>query len=65
MSGFISGIGFSGKGVFDLYNYFANNDSSSLGEGLEDLSFGVSLFSNASAWYIRDSNPKLLDKKPL
>lgn len=61
----IAGIGFAGKGVFDLYNYFVNNDSSSLSEGLENLDLGISLVSNSSAWYIRDSDPKLLDKKPL
>ena len=61
----ISGIGFTGKSVFDLYNSFANNDSSSLSEGLENLSLGISLVSNSSAWYIRDSNPKVLDKKSL
>ena len=61
----IAGIGFAGKGIFDLYNYFANNDSSALSEGLEDLNLGISLVSNASAWFIRDSNTKLLHKKPL
>ena len=60
----IAGIGFAGKGIYDLYNYFENNDSSSLSEGVEDLSLGISLVSNASAWFIRDSDPKLLNQKP-
>ena len=61
----IAGIGFAGKGIYDLGNSLINNDSSSLSEGVEDLSFGISLVSNASAWFIRDSNPKLLNQKPL
>jgi len=61
----IVGIGFAGKGIFNLYNYFTNNDSSSLSEGLGDLNLGIFLVSNASAWFIRNSDPKMLDKKPL
>jgi len=60
----IAGASFMGKGIFDLYNSFANQDTSSLSEGLGNLMLGTSLASNASAWYIRDSNPKVLDKKP-
>ena len=61
----IAGICFAGKGIYDLGNSLINNDSSSLSEGLEDLSFGISLVSNASAWFIRDSDKKLLNQKPL
>ena len=59
----ITGISLTGKGAYDLYNSLSNNDGS-LSEGVSNLSWGVSLFSNASAWYIRDSDPKLLDKAP-
>lgn len=58
----ISGIGFAGKGAYDIYNYFSKGDSS-LNDGVSDLLFGVSLMSNASAWYIRNSDPKLLNKQ--
>ncbi len=58
-----AGLSFAGKGAYDIYNYFSNNDGS-LNEGINNLLWGVSLFSNASAWYIRDSDPKLLDKAP-
>ena len=60
----ILGASFIGKGVFDLGNYFIGNDSSSLSEGLGNLGLGVSMASNASAWYVRDSDPKVLEKKP-
>ncbi len=60
----ILGASFIGKGVYEIYNSFANQDASSLSDGLSNLSWGVSLASNASAWYVRDSDPKVLDKKP-
>jgi len=59
------GAGLMVKGGIDLYNYFTNNDSSVSPEGVDDLFIGASLIANASAWFIRDSDPKILDKKPL
>ena len=58
-----TGISLAGKGAYDIYNYLSNKEGS-LSEGVNNLLWGVSLFSNASAWYIRDSDPKLLDKAP-
>jgi len=60
----IAGAGFFGKGLFDLGSYLVNNDSSSLSEGVNNLAWGTSMVSSASAWYIRDSDPKILDRKP-
>ena len=58
----ISGIGFAGKGTYDIYDYFKNGNPT-LNDGINNLIFGTSLISNASAWYIRDSDPKVLDRK--
>lgn len=60
----VAGISFIGKGAVDIYNYFANNEPSLL-EGIQNLSIGTSFVSNASATFIRNSDPKILDKDSL
>ena len=60
----VLGVSLIGKGLYDVYNSLANQDTSSLSEGLSNLTLGTSLASNASAWYVRDSDPEVLDKKP-
>ncbi|MEK6760842.1 MAG: hypothetical protein AABX93_02875 [Nanoarchaeota archaeon] len=58
----VAGISFAGKGAYDIYDYFKNGNPT-LNDGINNLIFGTSLISNASAWYIRQSDPKVLDKK--
>lgn len=57
-----TGVGLAGKGAYDIYNYFHNGEPT-LNDGVNNLLFGASFISNASAWYIRQSDPKILDKK--
>jgi len=59
----ITGISLAGKGTFDIYNYLSNNEPS-LSEGIKDFCFGMSLVFNSSAFYIKNSDPKILDKAP-
>ncbi len=60
----IMGASFAGKGFYDIYNYFSNYHPPSLSDGINNLLLATSLISNASAWYIRDRDPKILDKAP-
>ena len=60
----LSGIGLVGKSAYDFVNYFANGvpfDNSSLGS----FTLGLGLLSIASSQYLKDRNPKLLDKQPV
>ena len=53
-----------GIGVANLHNYFFEGDGSALPIGVQQMFLGAGLLSWSSAMYVRDSNPKLLDKKP-
>ena|SRR3989344_7405502 len=58
-----AGIGLIGKFGVDLFNYLTK------GEPMESnsytyLYYGFGLLSVASSMYIKDTNPKILDKKP-
>lgn len=61
---FISGAGLMAKGGFDLVDYTRTKNPESLKDALSEMSLGYSFFGNASSMYVRDSNPKLLDKTP-
>jgi len=61
---FAIGTGLVIKSGFSFYNHFINNELI-LEEGLSDLSFGIGLLGISSSEYIKDSNPKLLDKELL
>jgi len=54
-----------GMGVANLYNYFAEGDASALPMGIQQMALGTGLLSWSSAMYVRDSDPKLLQKAPL
>jgi len=61
---FIAGVSLLGKAVYDVGNSFFN------GEPLTNETFnfaggGLGYLSLASSMYLKDRNPKLLDKKPL
>lgn len=61
---FISGVGLIVKGGLDLMDYIRTQNPESLKESLFDMSMGYTLLGNASSMYVRDSDPKLLDKTP-
>lgn len=61
---FAAGVGLIGKFGTDLFNYIMN------GEPIDShrynyLMYGVGLLSLASSMYIKETNPKLLQKEPL
>lgn len=60
-----TGIYYTGIGISNFYQYFFNGDSSSIPTGIEQILLGAGLLSWSSAMYIRESDPKLLQKDPL
>jgi hypothetical protein len=58
-----SGVSQIGMGAVNIYNYFAEGDQIGLLNGVQQILLGTGLLSWSSAMYVRDSNPKLLDKK--
>ena len=60
---FLSGVGLVGKVGYDVYNYFANGESIP-GEDFNLVSLGLSNIGIASSMYLKDRDPKLLDKQP-
>ena len=61
---FVGGVGFMGKGAYEIASSIKTGDYSQMNEALFDLSFGYSLFGHASSIYLKDRDPKLLDKVP-
>ena len=62
---FALGLGFIAKGGINLINYIQNQNPDSLNNTLYELSLGYSLFGNASSMYVKNSNPKLLEKQSM
>lgn len=60
---FVGGVGLVGKFGVDLFNYVANGESMDE-NSYNSLTYGIGLLSLASSMYIKDTDPKLLDKKP-
>ena len=56
------GTGFVLKGLVGIGSYFINNDADSLGNGVLDIFLGYGFIGNASSMYVKDSDPKLLQK---
>ncbi len=61
---FLAGIVFLGKGIYDIANYFINNEPLHSNAALDIIS-GTGFLSFASSMYLKDRNPKLLNKVPL
>ena len=59
-----TGLAFMGKGGLELIDYFKTNNSTSLSNAIGDLSFGYGFVGLASSMYVKESDPKLLDKEP-
>ena len=62
---FLSGAALLVKGVVDMMTFAATKETEPLANALENLSLGYALLGTASSMYIKDSDPKLLEKKPL
>ncbi len=61
---FVMGTGLIGKGIYDVFDYVKTGNNDSLNSAFFDLSTGYSFFGLSSSIYIKDSDPKLLDKEP-
>ena len=60
---FLSGVGLLGKVAYDTYNYFANGEVIP-SDDFNLASLGLSNIGMASSMYLKDRDPKLLDKQP-
>ncbi|MDP3698554.1 MAG: hypothetical protein Q8R47_03125 [Nanoarchaeota archaeon] len=61
----VTGIGLMIKGMAHLVDYVQTKNPESAINSLYMCSFGYALIGTASSMYIKDSDPKLLEKKPL
>lgn len=61
---FAAGVGYMGKGIYDFVNSIVSGDIFGIGSCASDFGIGSSLFAMASSLYIKDIEPKLLDKEP-
>jgi len=64
-SSFLLGSGLILKGAFDLYQGISQDGPYSLDQTNEELSLGCSLITCSLSNYIRNSDPKLIDKDSL
>ena len=62
---FISGAALLVKGIIDMMTFAATRETEPLANALENLSLGYGMLGTASSMYIKDSDPKLLGKKPI
>jgi len=58
------GLYYMGKGAFELIDYLNSSNPESLSNGIGNLAWGYSYFGIASSMYVKETNPKLLDKQP-
>ncbi len=61
----ITGIGLMIKGFAHLADYVQNKNPESVTNAMYMCSFGYALIGTASSMYVKDSDPKLLEKKPV
>lgn len=62
---FVSGAALLVKGVVDMLTFAATRETEPLANAIENLSLGYAMLGTASSMYIKDSDPKLLGKKPI
>lgn len=62
---FASGAALFIKGIIDMMIFAATKEKEPLANALENLSLGYAMLGTASSMYIKDSDSKLLEKKPL
>ena len=60
---FLSGASLVGKSLYDFVNYFVNGEPIDY-TTCDTLMLGTGLLMVASSQYLKDRNPKLLDKEP-
>ena len=61
----ITGVGLMIKGIAHFVDYIQHKNPESAANALYMCSFGYALIGTASSMYIKDSDPKLLEKKPV
>ncbi len=60
----LTGLGLTGFGLYKAMSGFYNKDNQTISEGITNIKHGVPFLSVASCYYIKDADPKLLDKAP-
>jgi len=60
---FVSGGTLLLKGIFDMMMLAATKENEWLASALENISLGYALLGTSSSMYLKDSDPKLLEKK--
>ncbi len=60
---FLTGVGFLGKVVYDVANYFMNGEPLTSDTAM-NATTGFGFFSLASSMYLKDQDPKSLERKP-
>jgi len=61
---FIAGLGYMSKALYGVADSMISGDNSGFVNFASDFTVGSSLFAMASSLYIKDIEPKLLDKEP-
>jgi len=61
----ITGVGFAGKGIYHIINSMVTGDTNGLSELGNDFKAATAFISVASSLYIKDIDPRLLDKQPV
>ena len=61
----VTGIGLVIKGMAHLVDYVQTKNPQSALDAMYMCSFGYALIGTASSMYVKDSDPKLLGKKPI
>ncbi len=61
---FLAGVGFTSFGLYSAIVGWYNNDNLTFSDGIINLKLGIPFLSSASCCYIKDADPKLLDKQP-
>lgn len=60
----VTGMGLTGFGLYEVITGFYNKDNQTLSEGITKIKHGVPFLGVASSQYIKDADPKLLEKEP-
>jgi len=58
------GLYLMGDGAFELIDYLNSSNPESLINGIGDMTWGYGYAGLASSMYVKEANPKLLDKQP-
>ncbi len=62
---FLTGVGFMSTGIYQsIDGYLLSKDSQNAGEGMKNMFTGLGWLCQASSVYLKNSDPKLLQKDP-